>query len=752
MSALMRGRRNIFTSVPEIIIIDDDDDDSHLQVVQHNEVPEDVLHHAGDSNMGWIGQSNSGVSPHLEAPKDLISEHGWLSSQDAYAGSSQRLEARHSELNNTPPLESVNRCLGNAPITNRPLTLHSASSNHVSQNIDLNADYEGRNKIGEQNIEADITLHPFKQSTDTDVVQPAGDSSNLVLISSRTPGSIGEENDGRSNLSSDDLRQSFKRKEPENAYGQLSLGESSNSVQPVDLSERQAVSAEQNASHNLNTSFPRSNMPHVRYPEQLNTRLEVTIQAASDVRENSSVVGRPNLARNVRLRPGNQQLFASANLSSSENHIANSHVLSPNPQSVRFSRNRPSDPRLNAVRVNMAPQTSLAASMASQVFPAANMASQVPHSVNMVPQSFLQTLQSSTWNQFANSRGMSSSMPPMSPMSPASPTSPMSPLLPMSPMSPTMPPMSPMSPTSPMSPFGILNGDDALLEGGNSSSFPRNGSEQNMLLLQTERGNVFTQNPVANRNRSFFVNSASASQNGSLSGIHPSSNHALFLHQSTAGHYEQRISEVVHRSITTSDVLEFGQHSGNRQPHSGAQVIIGGIVTPTRPPNAVLSRMQLRRGFLSRLRRHTNLHSQIPPEMWDWAERVSGGLISESILAIDRAMLSGMRMQNDVHEEMRLDIDNMSYEELLELEETIGDADTGLTEEDVLGHMKQKKYRSIKIGPPTDDPCCICQEEYDDGEDVGTLDCGHEFHTNCVMRWLLRKNTCPICKQTALSV
>lgn len=43
------------------------------------------------------------------------------------------------------------------------------------------------------------------------------------------------------------------------------------------------------------------------------------------------------------------------------------------------------------------------------------------------------------------------------------------------------------------------------------------------------------------------------------------------------------------------------------------------------------------------------------------------------------------------------------------------------------------------------------QEEYNDGEDLGTLECGHDFHRDCVKQWLMQKNICPICKTAGLS-
>ncbi|KAB1208517.1 E3 ubiquitin-protein ligase RLIM [Morella rubra] len=42
------------------------------------------------------------------------------------------------------------------------------------------------------------------------------------------------------------------------------------------------------------------------------------------------------------------------------------------------------------------------------------------------------------------------------------------------------------------------------------------------------------------------------------------------------------------------------------------------------------------------------------------------------------------------------------------------------------------------------------EEEYADGDELGGLDCGHDFHTSCIKQWLMQKNLCPICKTTAL--
>jgi hypothetical protein len=121
-------------------------------------------------------------------------------------------------------------------------------------------------------------------------------------------------------------------------------------------------------------------------------------------------------------------------------------------------------------------------------------------------------------------------------------------------------------------------------------------------------------------------------------------------------------------------------------------------------------------------------------------------------MVFDPLIYQGMAEMHDRHRDMRLDVDNMSYEELLALGERIGDVSTGLSEEVILKVMKQHKHTSSAAGSHQDmEPCCVCQEEYAEGDDLGTLGCGHEFHTACVKQWLMLKNLCPICKTVALS-
>lgn len=143
------------------------------------------------------------------------------------------------------------------------------------------------------------------------------------------------------------------------------------------------------------------------------------------------------------------------------------------------------------------------------------------------------------------------------------------------------------------------------------------------------------------------------------------------------------------------------------------------------------------------------------PSMTVEAPGDSRGLVSEGRNRLESEVhpmfMDEVEEVYDVHRDLRLDVDNMSYEELLALEEHIGNVNTGLSEFTILRHMKQRKYFCFFEGLSPDlEPCCICQEEYINADDIGTLKCGHDFHSKCIKEWLMLKNLCPICKTTGL--
>ena len=86
-------------------------------------------------------------------------------------------------------------------------------------------------------------------------------------------------------------------------------------------------------------------------------------------------------------------------------------------------------------------------------------------------------------------------------------------------------------------------------------------------------------------------------------------------------------------------------------------------------------------------------------------------------------------------------VDNMSYEELLALEERIGNVNNGLNDDQIKklkrDYFDQKKYNDL---------CIICQNNFKDKEKVLVIPCKHCFHEDCIVPWLKNKKQCPFCK------
>ncbi|KAK4751005.1 hypothetical protein SAY87_004487 [Trapa incisa] len=109
----------------------------------------------------------------------------------------------------------------------------------------------------------------------------------------------------------------------------------------------------------------------------------------------------------------------------------------------------------------------------------------------------------------------------------------------------------------------------------------------------------------------------------------------------------------------------------------------------------------------------------------------------------------------DRHRGWRLDVDHMSYEQLLELGNKIGNVNTGLKDDEIDRCIRRIMLTNLSdliyhFPAKTDWKCSICQEEYEVENELGMLECGHGYHFGCVEKWLLQKNVCPICKSEAV--
>lgn len=102
------------------------------------------------------------------------------------------------------------------------------------------------------------------------------------------------------------------------------------------------------------------------------------------------------------------------------------------------------------------------------------------------------------------------------------------------------------------------------------------------------------------------------------------------------------------------------------------------------------------------------------------------------------------------------DVDRMSYEELLELGERIGNVRTRprICKEQLaplptrIASDRECQVDDLGKAAPSNS-CAVCCEAYVRGEELRTLPCFHSFHTQCIDQWLLSDmpgaTKCPVC-------
>ncbi|CAD6225884.1 unnamed protein product [Miscanthus lutarioriparius] len=104
--------------------------------------------------------------------------------------------------------------------------------------------------------------------------------------------------------------------------------------------------------------------------------------------------------------------------------------------------------------------------------------------------------------------------------------------------------------------------------------------------------------------------------------------------------------------------------------------------------------------------------------------------VEEEMMFRTRILLGRMGIY-DQYQDWRLDVDNMTYDELLDLEDRIGHVSTGLREDETIQSLRMVKYSAFNPNhfcTEMDRRCSICQEEFEANEETGKLSCGHSYH------------------------
>ncbi|XP_011000715.1 PREDICTED: E3 ubiquitin-protein ligase MBR2 [Populus euphratica] len=652
------------------------------------------------------GESSSSLSLQNQLNDDEIKmEERWSSSVNAYPEVGQRSDERLLETTDILFPGRGNMGISGNQVRSGPLFLQGSISNHIPPNESPNAGHIGDTINGRPITGAVLGLNRLNPGgLEIEQASSSGVSSDDVGTSSGSSGCIVEETNGGSGSSLGGWGLSCKRKALEGTSGQSFPGASSSCFPQAENSAWHNGPNNHSVSSSLSLSTPTWNAPSVTPPEQLNPRFGYGMRAApSDAFPSSNVSGNVDTLRNFdrRTNPGLQQESAAFNVSTTGG-------------SRRWSLQHP--PRSVSVSdylESRSPEPANSNATQSQL-----------HAINppALSRSMLR------WNDFSSSRVGNS-------------------------------------------PSSLIPGEPgaALREETNSRRFQRNNAEHPMFAPATEMRSVI-QDParwgLATGNMS-TPGSVSSTRSGPSSSVHPFPT-PRWIHRNPTTRNLQRFSEVSTWSLFPPMDSESGGHSGHFSPlssgPSSAQdtVISSGSNSqghnPLFPRSALLMEEQSDdilgmprslRVLAADIEGRHRLISEIRQVLN--AMRRGENLRVEDYMLFDPLIYHGMAEMHDQHRDMRLDVDNMSYEELLALEERIGDVSTGLSGETILKLMKQQKHVPVSTESPADlEPCCICQEEYMDGDDMGIIDCGHDFHANCIKQWLMQKNLCPICKMTAL--
>eukprot|EP00357_Protocruzia_adherens_P033783 CAMPEP_0115027624 /NCGR_PEP_ID=MMETSP0216-20121206/35668_1 /TAXON_ID=223996 /ORGANISM="Protocruzia adherens, Strain Boccale" /LENGTH=319 /DNA_ID=CAMNT_0002403357 /DNA_START=130 /DNA_END=1089 /DNA_ORIENTATION=+ len=90
-------------------------------------------------------------------------------------------------------------------------------------------------------------------------------------------------------------------------------------------------------------------------------------------------------------------------------------------------------------------------------------------------------------------------------------------------------------------------------------------------------------------------------------------------------------------------------------------------------------------------------------------------------------------------------VDNMSYEQLLELGDRIGKVSKGFSKEELDKLKGRTLTTDLKEADGSEKTCAICQCELAAEETALTLECTHEYHLDCIRNWLEMQKKCPTC-------
>ena len=118
-----------------------------------------------------------------------------------------------------------------------------------------------------------------------------------------------------------------------------------------------------------------------------------------------------------------------------------------------------------------------------------------------------------------------------------------------------------------------------------------------------------------------------------------------------------------------------------------------------------------------------------------------------------RPALTNEQLQNGLGIDLPIDV--LQY---LSAQYPYQDVQQASPQKQLLGKAEWKQSGTCRRYKKTDDDpyhqktCAICIDAYRSNQKVVRLNaCGHDFHNNCIKRWVMHESaTCPVCKKKCL--
>lgn len=201
-------------------------------------------------------------------------------------------------------------------------------------------------------------------------------------------------------------------------------------------------------------------------------------------------------------------------------------------------------------------------------------------------------------------------------------------------------------------------------------------------------------------------------------------------------------SKVLYKNISNHSPLfnsftKVRYKSQNKQSYQSIQLEMNKLKNQLNKQNKEIEKSQNKINNL--LSENLNLKNQIKKYKEKIEELKKKENLNKENLLYNYFVEMNEQIMRSLNEDMP-NLDNMTYEELLALEDKIGYVNKGFSKSQI-DKIKSYKYDGETIS------CVICQENIEKNNDIKKLSCQHIFHSKCIDPWLSKEKSCPFCKE-----